>query len=548
MFGKKIIGLDINETYLKAVLMSKTGDKYKLLAINKVNVPPNTILDGQIKNKEKFIECLTNLLKSANPAPIKVKRVVCSLPGTKIFIHSFLFKHDFSEKEIEEALPNETEKIIPLPYAQTYADYQNIKDDEKTAVSVKKRIIYAAISKTIAEEYLEALEACELTADFFCLTENSLTRSLISETSKNKPILIIEAGTDLFRLIVVDNGGVQEIQHAMVNKQMIHSKIAEEMGITEDKVQELKEIGQIKEAVIKKVLEPILKNIVLTAKDVIKKYKEVSSKKIEEVILGGEMLDTPGLVLYLINNLAQKVEVGNPWKEVLIMSNYFNQFQDREETGQTRAVVFANAVGLAKLGILPPGEHEINIIPQRITENRKKRRKGFYFNLIAIFLIFFSCLNLLGFSFTFGKLYFEWKKVNKANKIIENITSGTRYQELKTDILNFNQEVDLLLKLQRDTFSVPKILEEIKNFIPSKITLTSIEYDDKALIVDITGIAPRREDVLLVQESLQKIPFAKSIYSPLSNLDQQKDISFVVNVQLDVTKLPVFGSKKLTTD
>lgn len=543
MFYKKILGLDIDDNHITAVLMSKRGNKTKLLAFNRSALPPHIIEDGQIKDKERLVESIKKLLETANPIPIQSCETVCSIPETKIFVHTFGFHHNISNDEIAKAIPLEAEKVIPFPSAQTYFDLQDANEDGKKAVRIRKNVIYASIPKEIADAYLETLEACELKPIGFSLESSSLAKSLIPIEEKKDATLILNFEASLTSFVIFDSESLQKVDNIPVGGTYFNQKIAKTLNVEEEKIEELKENQKIKEDSVLKELTPDYKKIALSAQKIAQEYEKNSPKKIKKIILCGNALDTPGLVEFMIKNLKPKAEIGDPWKEVKIIPSHFSPFEKKDEMRKTKAVAFAAAIGLAINGLISPPTHEINIIPQRVKEYKEKKRRNMIIHTIAIILILISCINLASFFMVWGKLFYDYRKVQNSHNTIENITNSKKYQELKANITEFNKEVNLLANLQRNIFSVPQMINEIQEYIPENITLTSIKYDDAKSTINISGIAPKREDILETQNSLLNLPFAEEIHSPLSNLDPQKDISFVIKIKLDTETLPIFGSK-----
>lgn len=523
--------------------MSKSGKKTKLLAFNRAVLPPHVIENGQIKDKERLVESIRKLLETANPEPIKACETVCSIPETRIFVHTFGFHHNVSNDEIVKAIPLEAEKVIPFLSSQTYFDLQYTNEDGKKAVRIRKNVIYASIPKDISDAYLETLEACELKPIGFYLKASSLAKSLITTEEKKDTTLIINFDASLTSFIIFDNESLQKVDNIPMGGIYFNQKIAKTLNIEEEKIEELKENQKIKEDSVIKDLTPDYKKIALNAQKIIQEYEKNSPKKIKKIILCGNSVDTPGLVEFMVKKLKKKAEIGDPWKEIKITPSHFDPFDKADKLRKTKAVAFATAIGLALNALISQKNHEINIIPRRIKEYKERKRKNVIIHTIAIILILASCINLASFFLVWGKLFYDYRKVQNSYSTVENITNSKKYQELKTNILEFNQEVNLLAKLQENIFSVPQIINEIKKYIPQNITLTSIRYNDEKLTIDVSGIAPKREDILETQNSLLNLPFAKEIHSPLSNLDPQKDISFVIKIQLDVDTLPIFGSK-----
>jgi len=83
--AKEIIGLDISDYSIEAVLLQKKGKSFKIGSYSRFRLSPDIVEDGNILNKDKLKEAINQTLFHAQPKQIKAEKVFLSIPESKVF-------------------------------------------------------------------------------------------------------------------------------------------------------------------------------------------------------------------------------------------------------------------------------------------------------------------------------------------------------------------------------------------------------------------------------------------------------------------------------
>ena len=132
------------------------------------------------------------------------------------------------------------------------------------------------------------------------------------------------------------------------------------------------------------------------------------------------------------------------------------------------------------------------------------------------------------------------------NNLIEFTAKTTglpsQRQGLDMEIKKINSELKIINSIQGKFIKWSDFLLVLNETIPEKVRLTNIEIKSKNVSDEtggtrkslaLTGTAAMRDDLLKFQKNLENHPIFLEIESPISNILQQKNIEFTLNVQLD---------------
>ncbi len=170
--NKLPIGLDISDLSLKISQLKKRGDKIKIQALGKVLLKPADIVNGEIKNEEVVIKAIKNLMTNPNFGFINNNQVVACLPDAKTFIKTIeVFK---SPNKLENVIPTEVSRHIPLLKDEMYFDWQIINQDHS-----QYTILVGAAPKNIVDQYITTLKKAGLDVVALEIESVALCRALL---------------------------------------------------------------------------------------------------------------------------------------------------------------------------------------------------------------------------------------------------------------------------------------------------------------------------------------------------------------------------------
>lgn len=181
---------------------------------------------------------------------------------------------------------------------------------------------------------------------------------------------------------------------------------------------------------------------------------------------------------------------------------------------------------MVELNLLPPAERELLHL-------EKIRCQVMRYGTIVL-LTFLGFIAVLGFIWFF--ILIQLKSYSQSLQSIEASFQGQSIGNQKQLIADFNQYLEKLDQTQKSHPYYSSVLAELANIIPAGVRLDSLSIDEKNQAM-LSGFAPQRSQVLILQDSLEKSKFFADVEKPLENLTKQTNINFNFKFKLLTEKL-----------
>ena len=146
---KSLIGLDIGSSAVKAIELQQSASGYKVVAIGREPVPPDSIMDGAIVDGGAVADVIRELLQKNN---FKAKEVVGSLSGNAVIVKKIVLPQ-MTEEELDEAIYWEAEQYIPFDIQDVNLDYQMLEAGSREADRDTMDVLLAAAKKEKIADY-----------------------------------------------------------------------------------------------------------------------------------------------------------------------------------------------------------------------------------------------------------------------------------------------------------------------------------------------------------------------------------------------------------
>ena len=546
LFSKKIVGIDFHDYSAQLVELKANGERVAMESYNRMTIPPGIIKKGEIMKNDDLKIILKKLIDSSNPKKINAKNVAVIFPSEKIFTHIFTFPSNLNENDIRKAVPYQAETVIPFAIQDVYWDFMILEKEKKSKKHASQYVLFAAITKEIADSYTEVLESIGLIPSLFGIQVESLKAALERQIKPGEAGMIVDNGALSTNYLIIKNGIIKYFFSSSESGKKLVNTLAKELQTPESSILEEKEkskLGKVHYPQIKKYSEKNHK----IAQDILK--ENVNKKHIgpiNEILFTGEFLNIPGYFelakVYFPN---QKVSLGDPKEGLYIDPDRFSPLDKKEEL-VPYSIYFTNAIGIGLRGLDLKPSGGINLLPDRLRESFKNKKNAL---MVVIASICMSAISLFLATFMFFQhqdLTYQRINLETEKSAIERMIYGTSYQEIRDEIIRFNQEVSELSVIDNGLFSTSNMFLEIQKLVPKDVEITAIKYMDEDLSVDITGIANSRSKLLEAQKNFENSEFISEVIAPTLNYDAKSQISFYFKLKLDFTKLEIYGSDPTT--
>jgi type IV pilus assembly protein PilM len=355
-WNKKIIslsdryfGLDISDLSVKVFQLEKNGRFDRVRSFGAKEMKSGFLDNGKIINREKIIEVIKEAIASAGPRKINTKKVICSVPESKVFLRTISIPK-ISEEEAAEAVKWEIEASIPLSVEQVYYDWQFLNQENG-----KQNVLTVAVSKETVDELVSLMSECGLSVYGLEMESIATSRSLVADCGKEEVCLIVDLGGEKTSFIIVKNSIPYFTSSIPFSSSGITEALSSSLGISREEAERIKITQGIERSLendpILGAVFPLLENLAVEIEKTIDFYRSVSkcytdkcSLDINKIIVSGGGSNMKGLVPYFTTRLGKEVVLGNPWINL-------NLGRNLPPISRDDSARYATAVGLAMRGI-----------------------------------------------------------------------------------------------------------------------------------------------------------------------------------------------------
>jgi type IV pilus assembly protein PilM len=128
VFGKHkrtTVGLDIGASSVKVVEIERTGNDVQLINYGVAPLDPETIVDGEIMDRQMVIEAIQNLVESRG---IKRRRVIAGIHGRGVIVKKIVMER-LPAEDASEAIYWEAEQHVPYDINDVSLDFEILDVD-----------------------------------------------------------------------------------------------------------------------------------------------------------------------------------------------------------------------------------------------------------------------------------------------------------------------------------------------------------------------------------------------------------------------------------
>ncbi len=344
------IGLDISDHSLKAVQFKKgLRGSLNIVGISHINIKDGIFNDGDLKRADDFIEAVNNLIAKPTWGKFTSNLIVASLPESKTFI-KMIDIPVLTNAEVEQAVKWEAEHHIPLPFEETYWDWQKI-ELAPNVIPNRLPVILAVSPKDIVDSYSQALNRAHLTCVAMEVEAQAIVRSLIpinNQGEKNATV-IIDIGADHTSLMVFSLNTIQFTVSLPISGNLITKTIAQTLKLEEALAEEAKiKYGldaEVHHGAIYKILQDMITDLIHRLRESLTFYSEhfPHNPPVGEILLCGGAANCKGVDKLIQDELKIPVKLANPWS---------NLKPRRNPLSAAESLSYTTAIGLALRGLI----------------------------------------------------------------------------------------------------------------------------------------------------------------------------------------------------
>ena len=314
-FGKKnhLIGLDIGSRTIKVaeVVDTKTGSTLK--TFNSIDIEPELIEEGSIKDPETVAEYIRELFKSSK---LKEKNVAISIGGYSVIVKKINVQ-TMTEDELHETIHFEAEQYIPFDINDVNLDFQILGESEHNPNQMS--VLLVAAKKEMVNEYINLvqmanLNTCIIDVDAFAL-QNIFE---FNYTPEDEHVALIDIGASKTSLNILKGNSSAFMRDVSLGSAQINEKIVSLVDCSLEEAESIK-FQQQSDIISLEDLKQIVSSVVTDWCTEIKRaldffYSTYPEHQITSFVLSGGGANIKEFRHILADETSAEVEVINPFK------------------------------------------------------------------------------------------------------------------------------------------------------------------------------------------------------------------------------------------
>jgi len=320
---KQALGVDIGSSSIKVVQLKKKGGRAVLETYGVISLGPygGTSVGALTSLKtEDIARALKDVMKESN---VTTKSSILSIPSLASLIFLVTLPWTVKESELENIIPIEARKYIPVPISEVTLDWFVIpnedemqENDSPSNIKRNREVLVVAIHNETLTQYREILKQTGLESDAFEMEIFSNIRSTFN--NELAPFLIVDFGASKTKVSIVESGVVKVFHVVNRGSHDISRNISQALGITFEEAEKLKRMVGLDASVnpeAEKIIRLAANYIFTDINSIVFAYQKKYNKNISKVFLSGGGSLLKGLLEAARENFRVEVFYSNPFSK-----------------------------------------------------------------------------------------------------------------------------------------------------------------------------------------------------------------------------------------
>ncbi|QSX37039.1 pilus assembly protein PilM [Shewanella sedimentimangrovi] len=315
----QMVGVDIGSHEVKAILLSKTADGYKIVSHAAVPVKKGAVNDHDIRDSAAVVESLRQV-RRALPKTCKFASVAVS--GSAVMTKVIYMDAALSESEMEAQIEIEADNLIPYSLDEVSIDFETLSANPTDPSKVD--VLLSACRTENIDARVDALEEVDLQAKVVDIEGYALGRSAeliyqqLPEGAEQKVIALVDIGANMTTFAVVEAGETAFIREQAFGGEQFTQSILSFYGMSHEQAEKAKIEGDLPRNYMFEVLSPFQTQLLQQVKRTLQIYCTSSGRdKVDYIVLCGGTSRLEGMANLLTNELGVHTIIADPFQGAL---------------------------------------------------------------------------------------------------------------------------------------------------------------------------------------------------------------------------------------
>lgn len=333
----QLIGVDIGSRFIKAILLSKKGNEFRVDAIACEGIKGDAFQEREIKE----LDAVGNALRKIKSAlKTKDKSIAMAVSGSTVINKVIQMQMGLTDVELESQIEIEADSLIPYPIDEVYIDFEDLGPSEK--LPGRADVLLSVAHKNIIDSRMLLVREQEYEPKIVDIEGYALGNafSYLCEVEKTEPIFCLSIGAAQLQLTVLQDGVVSMSRELAFGTDALVMETSMMLGIDKFEAAEKLLSNDLPDAWRDTVYPQFLSTLQLQINRVFQFYMSTYNKESPtKMYVCGGAVAVDSLVDDLAMDMQIEAEIFDPFK-VLTVS-------DPAILEQFHGPQFAVAIGLA---------------------------------------------------------------------------------------------------------------------------------------------------------------------------------------------------------
>ncbi len=314
----QMAGIDIGSHEIKAVLLNKSADGYKITRRISVPVRKGAVVDHDIREQDAVAEALSVVKRRL---PKSVKYAAAAVSGSAVMTKVIYMDASLNEEEMESQIEIEADNLIPYSLDEVSIDFEtlNINAADPTKVDV---LLSACRAENI-DAKVDILDKVELEAKVIDVEGYALGRAFelvsgqLPQDAADKTVAMIDIGANILTFAAVEKGETTFIREQTFGGEQFTQSIQSVYGMSNEDAEKAKVTGELPRDYME-VLSPFQTQLLQQIKRTLQIYCTSSGKEnADYIVLSGGTARLEGIASVIMSELGIETIIADPFKGCL---------------------------------------------------------------------------------------------------------------------------------------------------------------------------------------------------------------------------------------
>jgi type IV pilus assembly protein PilM len=338
-----MVGIDIGSHSVKAVLLSKKDELYRLEAFAVEAMPKGAMVERSIQDIESVGRVIHKIRKKM---PKAVTQAAVAVSGQTVITKVIFMDVSLSDSELESQIEIEADSLIPYPLDEVSLDFEKLDINE--ADPSKVNVLLSAARTESVEARAGALDAGGFEPKVVDVESYALSRTMtlctneLPEDAEDKIVAFIDVGASTTLFSVVQKGKTIYTRDQVFGGEQYTKTIVSYYNKSFDEAEQAKITGDLPPNYTFEVLAPFQTTFLQQVRRAVQMFLTTSGNdQLDYIVLSGGTSLIQGIDRLLIDELGIHSIIIDPFADMELSPE-----MDRELLDKHRAQL-AVASGLA---------------------------------------------------------------------------------------------------------------------------------------------------------------------------------------------------------